>query len=300
VLSLPPQSAGKKFRCPGCKSIFVAGDKGPNQGVQPAARAPLPNPPPPPSPFENLPEEEGAIASTPIPQRPPAPSPIEDEDTDVRLTNRRPSGASRPLRFGLRVKADPDKLLRGAFAAEATPEGCRLRQGKKHEFLLPPGTFAEYHNGTRIAVEIDGRVVEFQVVKLGSYQKRLARDVVAFLGGQRPALRAKDYSLEWYLLVPVLLPLAIPILTLGGALPAVIGIGAAAIGYGIAQVEDWPVAVRALCCWSAAVSGYLVFGLFILVLVLLQMQRAAPPAPGPVPVVPRAVPPVINPPRPAH
>jgi hypothetical protein len=157
------------------------------------------------------------------------------------------------------------------FDAELTDEGVKLRQGKKHNFVVPIGSRAVYDGKNLIALEIDEREVEFTVMMFGSYQHRLAKDVVAYVKGKKERLDPKRYKLEWYLLVPAVLPFGIPIITLGGALPMAIGFGVGAGCVVIAQQDKWPVPARLAAILGLTVLAYVVT--IVLVYLILQGQR---------------------------
>src|SRR6202035_3097275 len=132
------------------------------------------------------------------------------------------SDASEPLAFSVAIKSDPERLLKGVYQATVTPRGLRLSKAKAKPFLVPIGSLVTYLGGNRLSIILDQREVEIRINKFRSYQNRLARDVAALLKKGNP-LDPDGYSLEWYLFIPAILPLGIPILTLGGALPFLLG-----------------------------------------------------------------------------
>ncbi len=266
-LRVKEQLAGKSIRCPKCSGVFVAQDAplvepddSPAQHIQ--APAPVPRPAAPrPAPGavsrEPLPAPK-APPPLPVPGRPKRPRPADDEDEDEGLVADFPA-----VEFNAMVKKDPEKAIKGVFKAKVTAEGLRLGQGKKLNLVLPVGTPAQYLDGNKIALDIDGREVVFQIVKFGSYQARLARDLVAFLSGRRRVLYKASYGLEWYLFVPAVLPLGIPILTLGGMLPCAIGFGLGAGCLAIAQIESLPKGLRIALSILLGLVGYLIVGILI-------------------------------------
>src|SRR5262249_57678936 len=141
-----------------------------------------------------------------------------------------------PLQFNARIKTDPHKTLKGAFAASASAAGLTLRKGKQ-QVDVPVGTPARHVTRNTIEVELEGRPVELTIARLGWYQDRLARDPAAWLSPRKSGLDPDGYALPWYLFAAALLPAGIPIITLGGAIPA----GAAALliraGLAVAQLE---------------------------------------------------------------
>jgi WD40 repeat protein/mono/diheme cytochrome c family protein len=181
-----------------------------------------------------------------------------------------------PLEFKASVKNDPERTLKGVLQARIDRHGLRLRRGKKLDLVLPSGTPARHLAGNRVAVRVGERDVTLAVMKFGAYQTRLADDLVEFLTGRRGAMDPGGYRLEWYLYVPAALPLAIPVLTLGGALPAMIGFGAASACFAIAQAESLPRAARV--AFSLVVSLVAYIGTGVLLWGLAAATRTAPVA----------------------
>jgi hypothetical protein len=127
---------------------------------------------------------------------------------------------------------------------------------RKTQLKIPVGAHAEYAGKNRIDVTLPDCRLEISVTKFGSYQNRLAQDMAAFLAGGKPMPVLSDYSLPWYFYVLSALPVGIPIITLGGAIPGAIGFGLAAACFGICQQEDWPTPVRLLVAGALVVLGY--------------------------------------------
>jgi WD40 repeat protein len=270
---------GKSVRCPACTKVFVAEDI---PVVEPAAPAPRPaaapgRPPgravPPPLPRQ-VPADPAAFAPQPLPvprAAAPAAPPLLPATGPQRYPHApHPTGPNGPpadfppVEFRAVVKTDPDKLLKGVFMARVTAEGLRLRQGRKHDLLLPVGTPARYLEGNRLTIELEGREVTFTVVKFGAYQARLARDVAAFLAGRKRALYRQDYPLEWYLFLPAVLPLGIPIITLGGALPCALGFGLAGGCLAVAQLDRLSKGARIAISVTLSLVGYAILAVLLL------------------------------------
>jgi hypothetical protein len=198
---------------------------------------------------------------------PPAPAiprrarePDNDFDFEDERPRRRPGKRpAAPLKFKLTVKADPERQLKRAFDAELTDEGLKLKQGKKHNILVPIGSRAIYDGKNVIVLEIDGREVEFTVMLFGSYQHRLAKDVVAYLKGKKERLDPQKYKLEWYLFAPALLPLGILIFAQLGAIPWGTAFGGVGGCVAIAQQDKWPVPARLAAMFGVSVIAYFVF-----------------------------------------
>lgn len=178
-------------------------------------------------------------------------------------TPKAPIGPSKP--FNVMVKSEPSKFAKGQFRCEVLPNGLMLKKGKKQELFLPVGGGAEYLGKNRIATAVQGVRVEVSMTRWGSYQNRLARDTAQFLRGEGPMPQVADYGLPWGLLILAVLPIGIPIMTLGGALPAVIGIGLAGANFAIVQNEEMSLVARVALCVAITIGAYVAFG-FLMVL----------------------------------
>jgi len=76
--------------------------------------------------------------------------------------------------------------------------------------------------------------------------------------------------MEWYLLIPVILPLGIPVITLGGAIPGALGFGLAAGCYALIQVEELSLVLRIILALALAGLGY---GALIAMIVATSLVR---------------------------
>lgn len=257
---------GRKARCPACKAVVRV-------EVIPLLEEVAPPP-----------ADPAAITD-----RPPAPAmarPYEPDDPprtdpDAATDHPRPARDFPPFEFIAAVKNDPQKALKGSLRAQVTPEGMRLRRGENVDLLVPRGTPAEHLEGNQMNVEVGDRTVTLAVVKLGNYQARIARDVVDFLAGDKQSLDARGYRLEWYLYVPVVLPIGIPIITLGGALWGGLGFGLAFVSFGIAQAEKVPKAARLTMALLLAVVGYGILGASLIPGMLQRNSTSGSLAGGP-------------------
>jgi hypothetical protein len=240
LLKLPENAGGKLICCPACKKTFTAPD------VLPAAPA----------------EAITAAAPPSDAVQPGRSAPARPEEGWAR----RPAGEvpdHPPMELRVQLKKDPQKKLKGAFVARLTREGLQLKQGSKHDFLIPPGAGAQHLGGNMLSLTIGDRPVEVHVTKLGVYQMRLAREMAAFLNGERGPLDPKRFRVEWYLLLLALLPIGIPILTLGGLIPALVGGGLFAATFAIVQQERLSVALRVVLALLLVLAGYGVLGCFL-------------------------------------
>jgi hypothetical protein len=98
------------------------------------------------------------------------------------------------------------------------------------------------------------------ITKRFSYQNRLARDLASFLDGSGPMPRPAAYALPWYFYIAVVLPLGIPVVTLGGAIPIALGLGLSGANLALVQREAWSKSIRLTLTLSLALSAYLAIG----------------------------------------
>lgn len=236
TLQVPDTALGKKVRCPACKNVFQA--KARDEAEERIAAAPAPRP-------------------SPTPARPaPPPLPSEPADETANRDEREPIDFP-VLKFFAAIKKDPDKELKGQFSAELGPDGLTLKKKKQRDLHFPVGTRARYLKGNRIELEIDDRMVEVALAKLGWYCQRLARDVASFLRGKLDELDKRDYGIPWYLFVVAFLPIGIPAITLGGAIWGALAGGLIGANFTIVQTEKMPMAIRLLLVSLLSLAGYL-------------------------------------------
>ncbi|MBW3540529.1 MAG: hypothetical protein KY476_09670, partial [Planctomycetes bacterium] len=141
------------------------------------------------------------------------------------------------MQFSVGVKSNPPEFARGTFQCRVGDEGLELNRRKKTLFVLPVGSPAEYLGSNKLRVECEGNELTLTVTKFGSYQNALAADLASYLRGEAAAPHAADYRLPWYCYVLSALPLGIPIITVGGAIPGAVGFGLAAGCMAIAQQD---------------------------------------------------------------
>ena len=159
----------------------------------------------------------------------------------------------------LKVKSDPKGVLKGEYLAETDRDRLVLTQGKKRHIEVPVGTDAEYLGGNRFEFDTEDARVNATVSKFGLYQDRLANDLVEFLRGERSEVDLSDYKIPWFLYGLSVLPIGIPILTLGGALPAMVGVGTAAVCFAVAQKEDLAMPLRIAGIVLIVIAAYSMF-----------------------------------------
>ncbi len=154
------------------------------------------------------------------------------------------------------AKSEPRDAAKGQFQCQISDDAVTLSRRKK-QITIPVGAEARYVGKNRIDVTLPDYRLELLVTKFGSFQNRLAKDLAAFLSGQGDRPVVTDYAMPWYFFVVSALPLGIPILTLGGVLPAVIGFGLSGACFGIVQNEERSVQSRLLAAGALVFLGYL-------------------------------------------
>jgi hypothetical protein len=180
---------------------------------------------------------------------------VEPTDETVGVIGQPPG---RPLAFRVRILRDPQRVLYGSFQARLTDRGLTLSKAGDDDLLLPLGTPARYMGGNCMAVRHDGRNVVLAVTKFGAWRAGLARDLAGFLNGDRGALAARKYRLPWYVFLPALLPLGIPLLARGTwvwaglAVAVVLAAGCAAL-----PLAGWRPALRVGSALVLGAAGYL-------------------------------------------
>lgn len=157
------------------------------------------------------------------------------------------------------MKTVPPGTLKGAFQVTVTPEGLHFKQGRKLEFLVPAGTPAEYLKANRFRIHLPDYQIELTVTLFGSYTYRLTRDLVAFMNRQMWAPEAGAHRMPWPLWILALLPVGIPLATMGGAIPGAIGGALVMVNYSLLQNEDWAPAVRIGAALAVSAVAYAAF-----------------------------------------
>lgn len=177
------------------------------------------------------------------------------------------------MAYNVSVTSGSPSLPKGQYRVEIHADAIQLSKRKDPAISIPVGTPAKYREKNRLALKLQDGQVELSVNKLASYQNRLARNLASFLNQQQPAPVLSDYSLPWYFWVIAVLPLGIPVVCLGGAIPAMIGAGFAAGCFAIARNEEWPEWVRVLLSLALVALAYTLFFVAAIILVMLQAGR---------------------------
>jgi hypothetical protein len=159
------------------------------------------------------------------------------------------------MSFPVVVKADPKTFAKGPYQLEIQSDSVVLTQ-KDRRIEIPVGANASHLDKNRFEVSLSEARLEITVAKFNIFQNRLSRDLAAFLSGEREAPVPDEYQMPWYFYAVSVLPIGIPIITLGGALPAVVGLGISGACFSVCQNEDLSVPVRLMIAGLLVVIAY--------------------------------------------
>jgi WD40 repeat protein len=291
LLKLPAEVIGGTARCPICLTEFLT--RGDAEGKVEAISLPGSGAPQDlPLLDEPLPSfEAGELPSLsldePVEALPPPPvlTPIEEPAPRPSPSRRglRPAKVFPAVRFVLFVQHDPNGRLEGRFQAEASTDGLRIWRGQGRIIEVPRGSEAEHLRGARVAVEVEGRIVDFTVIH-DTAAPELARQVADFLTGQADVVEVPAAS-PWIFAPFGLLPLGVPVLAawfgqssatpVGVTLWACFAVVLASLAVLFAFNRSWSAALR------GGLTGLMVFlAYFVLTAGLLIDRSMKPPAAG--------------------
>lgn len=80
---------------------------------------------------------------------------------------------------------------------------------------------------------------------------------------EEPPTKPKEPSVAWWAILFAIACGLIPVISLGGAIPAIIGFGGASLCLGASKLRDLPTTLRIGICVSVTVAAWLVFIAFI-------------------------------------
>jgi LSD1 subclass zinc finger protein len=267
-LQLPDSVLGKPVRCSACQGVFTAPSGVTAAPAIPAlAPAPLPSPPPRPAPAPApLPVLESWEPVT-------GSKPTQSTGKGSRAAKTLPPEGFEPWQLGVTVHKDHKEELSGSFLCTIQADGIRLQQAKKIDIQVPVPTRARAPGGNLFVLRLDGRDVELAITEPKLAPLRLAQDLCRFLNGKGPPPKKGDYPLPYGLFALAMLPLGIPMLTLGGAIWGGLGGGLAAANLGIARKEEWSKHLRIGAVLGISLAGYAILGLVVL---LTQWSKNRP------------------------
>jgi WD40 repeat protein len=270
-LSVPERAQGKQARCPRCPAVFQI------------SAAPAPSPPTT-SAITQAPAA-GSPTLAPLSGNASRPTSHREDAAEEEQVPWAEGVEAEPWVFPLIVRHDPAGKVKGVWHGCVTGEGLRLSRKNRPDILIRVGAAARYLEGNRLKVCWGDRDVELAVTGFAFYQQTLARDLCQFLNGERTPLDKRKYAIPPTLYLPALLPLGIPILTLGGAVWAGLAGGLSAACLALVRKEQWSPTARVLLSLLLSIAGYAVVGCLLLVTFLAREKQR------PVPVAGTATPP---------
>jgi hypothetical protein len=147
----------------------------------------------------------------------------------------------------------------GQYQCDVTKDGLTLTQ-KQESINVPRGSRTEYLGGNQFTVSLPEMPVEVTVAKFGTFQNRMAKDLADYVGGQGQKPNLESYALPWYFYVLCALPLGLPVITMGGAIPGMVSVALVGSCYAILRKEDWPTTTRVLIAGVVVTTAYILFG----------------------------------------
>jgi Concanavalin A-like lectin/glucanases superfamily len=180
-LSILLTEPNSMVQCPSCHSIF-----GTNEAVQKGASNST---------------TEGAFAATPV----AAPARTVDAPKISRHI-------ALPIPLKFRVANDPQNVWSGEIDADLASDGLELiKIADGEDAVVPFDSEVRHGGGADIAVHCDGVTVTLTLITPGVDQVRMARELAAFLRGNRSRFDSGDYRLPRTLFILATLPLALPV-----------------------------------------------------------------------------------------
>jgi hypothetical protein len=202
-LRVPENVLGRLVQCPLCLDEFVAQADPAAEAAARAVEAPA---------KRAAAQQQPVVVSAPNEQETEAeeieeiPAWVEAEaETAPPKKRTRVTQPVKALIFPVLVTRDPDRILRGRMEAELTADGLYLRQPRQAPAFAAAGGGARYLGANRLVVTVEGREVEFKVVKPWTSVYHLARDAAGYLDGKGDFPNGRTYAVPWilYALPPV-------------------------------------------------------------------------------------------------
>jgi len=181
--------------------------------------------------------------------------------------------------FVVHVTTLPASSAKGKYQCALQPAKIVLTAKNKPAIELPVGAAIRYGSGKSFTATSQGRTLTITVRLLTKFSRRLTHDLVDYLEGRTPMPRPADYALPWYFYITIFLPLAIPVLTLGGAIPVMIAGGMMTLCGYLAQQEKWNIWLRLGLSVGVNAVGYIAITV-LLVTTFLAQRHTAPGAAG--------------------
>jgi hypothetical protein len=157
--------------------------------------------------------------------------------------------------FNVELTSIPKGIFKGVHQATFSDKGLQLEKKGAEPILIPRGAPATFDGKASVGVNQGGTHLSIRILGVRIDCKGLAADVARYLSGDAPPPKVANYTVPGFLFALALLPLAIPILTLGGAIPAVIGVALTFACLSIAKNRETAVPVRTVMIVLIALVG---------------------------------------------
>jgi len=157
--------------------------------------------------------------------------------------------------FKVEVSSVPKGVLNATYEATLSDAGLMLEKRGQPPVTILRGKPATDDGKGRVNVIYEGAQVSIRVLGLRIDNKGLAQDLAAWLSGNAAPPQVSEYTVPGVLFVLALLPLAIPVITLGGMIPGAIGGGLAFTGLRIAKSRELSVPVRIAILLVIGIGG---------------------------------------------
>ena len=186
------------------------------------------------------------------------------------------------------VKRGPAGIYKGALLATVGPDGLVLYRGKDEVARVGAGAGARHAGANLIVATLDGREVTLAVTRQDVYRDRMARDLAAFLVGDRRCPAEADYAIGRPLAAIAMMPALIGLVAmggggLGGGLGGGIAGGLVVANFAVAREERWHPVARAAAGMALTLAGAVLFAALFRAAVAGLDRSASPPAPLAIP-----------------
>lgn len=276
-LRLPPDSQGRKVKCPTC--LFKWRNGSPTgtpstdalQLAAPGAATPFATPP-----GVDLPISHSML----VPPAPPTLPPLKDETVNAKAASagwlrKPPRGPEfEPIDCNV-IVLDHATNIEDRCAGLIYCEGLLLLRPDQRQ-LLPVGTPANYEGDNACTLTLPDRKLTLRVSRLQTDMNRLVFDLCRFFNRQQESLDLEHYLKATWLYLLALLPLGL--IPLSGFGPLFIGLAVvlSALCLLCTRLPQLPYLSKLIGCFGLAVLGYGVWA----IIELPQMFAAPKPTPS--------------------
>ena len=128
------------------------------------------------------------------------------------------------MSFSVDVGSKAKGVAKGNHEARFEEGALVLQKRSKTETIsIPVGTPAQCDDKGMIHLTYQDVPITIRVLGVTIDNKAMGNDLAAYLNGQQAAPQVDNYKVPGYLIAMACLPLLVPIVTLGGAIPGSIG-----------------------------------------------------------------------------